>query len=86
MRRKTEGNEQMKRAAARKARQQNKTPSEMGFTTGAPRQRKHLRTKVDHTDRLEARHRGQRAPAGARARRATEGTHLRPPRGGLRHP
>jgi hypothetical protein len=58
---KTEGNEQMKRAAGRKAKARGKLPSEMQATTGAPRQRKHLRHKIDHEERLSALHRYQQS-------------------------
>jgi hypothetical protein len=59
--RKTGGDEQMKRKMASRARRHGKLPSEVGATTGAPQQRKHLRHKADHEERLEARHRGQQS-------------------------
>jgi hypothetical protein len=60
--RKTEGNEQQKRARARAARAAGKAPSEMDATTGAPQQRRHIGGKADHEQKLEARHRNQTEP------------------------
>jgi hypothetical protein len=68
--RKTEGNEEQKRARAREARARGKAPSEVDGTTGAPQQRRHLGGKAEHDEKLEARHRNQ---AGAPSRHGGAG-------------
>jgi hypothetical protein len=57
--RKTDGNEEQKRARAREARERGKAPSEVDATTGAPKQRRHVGGSADHDEKLEARHRNQ---------------------------
>lgn len=66
VRKKTEGNEEQRRAAARAARAEGTAPSARKETTGASKQREHLPGKQGHDERLAARHQGkQRRQAGA---------------------
>lgn len=64
--RKVEGNEEMKRKAAREARRAGKAPSAVDATTGAPQQRRHLGGKTEHEQKLAARHHGQQTPPKSR--------------------
>ncbi|GAA1899911.1 hypothetical protein GCM10009716_07200 [Streptomyces sodiiphilus] len=61
VRKKVEGNEEQRRAAGRRAREQGEEPSARGVTTGASKQRTHLphRHAVRHDERLATRHRGK---------------------------
>lgn len=56
---KTEGNEEQRRAAARAARAEGATPSALKQTTGASKQREHLPRKQDHDEKLAAVHQGK---------------------------
>ena len=56
------GDPQLKRKLAHLAKRLGKSASELGGTTGAPKQRKHLGHKVEHEEKLEARHRFQPSP------------------------
>jgi hypothetical protein len=61
VRKKMEGDEEQRRAAARAAREAGSTPSADKVTTGASKQRSHLshRDSVTHDERLASRHRGK---------------------------
>ncbi|GAA2464439.1 hypothetical protein [Streptomyces macrosporus] len=61
---KTEGDEDQKRAAAREAERAGEAPSERGETTGASKQRTHLphRSSITHEEKLETRHKGKQGP------------------------
>ncbi len=50
---KMEGNEQQRRARARKARKRGRAPSEAGGTQGASKQRHHLPRDGDHVEKVE---------------------------------
>lgn len=66
---KTEGNEEQRRAAAREARAQGTSPSARKETTGASKQREHLPRQEDHDEKIAAVHRGkQRWSPGAEGR------------------
>ncbi|MGW2787728.1 hypothetical protein ACWC3X_42205 [Streptomyces populi] len=58
---KMEGNEEQRRAAAREAAAAGESPSARNETTGASKQRTHLRHggSVTHDDRIAAQHRGK---------------------------
>ncbi|MGC0208303.1 hypothetical protein [Streptomyces levis] len=58
---KMEGNEEQRRAAAREASAAGESPSARNETTGASKQRTHLRHggSVTHDDRIAAQHRGK---------------------------
>ncbi|MGV9990164.1 hypothetical protein [Streptomyces sp. NPDC003374] len=58
---KMEGNEEQRRAAAREAAADGENPSARNETTGASKQRTHLRHggSVTHEDRIAAKHRGK---------------------------
>ncbi|MEU3342370.1 hypothetical protein [Streptomyces sp. NPDC006668] len=58
---KMEGNEEQRRAAAREAAAAGESPSARNETTGASKQRTHLRHggSVTHEDRIAAQHRGK---------------------------
>ena len=57
-----EGDSTQRRDDARKARDEGKTPSEVGGTLGASKQRKKTRKEDDHQVRLDTRHEGKRGP------------------------
>ncbi|MEU6533353.1 hypothetical protein ABZ869_29685 [Streptomyces sp. NPDC046928] len=61
VRKKMEGNEDERRAAAREAAAAGENPSARNETTGASKQRTHLRHggSVTHEDRIAAKHRGK---------------------------
>ncbi|HZG03551.1 MAG TPA: hypothetical protein VE546_08260 [Streptomyces sp.] len=61
VRKKTEGDEDRKRAAAREAERAGQEPSARGETTGASKQRTHLtgRSSLTHEERLGTRDRGK---------------------------
>lgn len=59
MKKQMEGNEKQRRQAAREAREQGKTASEMGATLGASKQRREVKGKASHQDKLEARDHGK---------------------------
>lgn len=70
---KMEGNEDQRRAAARQARESGLKPSEAGVTTGASKQRQHLRHgEESHEDRLHERHRGKQESPSQPPRRTEE--------------
>ncbi|GLC23666.1 hypothetical protein [Roseisolibacter agri] len=48
-----EGNNEQRRAAAREAREQGKSPSEMHATTGASKQRAEVPKNASHQEKLE---------------------------------
>ncbi len=56
---KMEGSEEERRQKARDARERGREPSGEQSTTGASKQRHHVRQKADHDERLESRHRGK---------------------------
>lgn len=57
-----EGDNEQRRRAARDARSKGRRPSEVGATLGASKQRKEVRSKASHDDRLETRGEGKRGP------------------------
>lgn len=68
---KVEGSEEQKRARAREARDADEDPSAAGVTSGASKQRTHVRHSEDTEEKQEARARGKQpeehdAPAAAR--------------------
>jgi hypothetical protein len=54
-----EGDNAQRRQAARSARAAGKRPSEVGATLGASKQRKEVKAKAGHQERIEAKHRGK---------------------------
>ncbi|MFD8235019.1 hypothetical protein ACFV20_24460 [Streptomyces sp. NPDC059696] len=56
---KMEGNEEQRRAAAREAAAAGESPSARNETTGASKQRTHLRHGETHDERIAAQHRGK---------------------------
>ncbi|MFC7840673.1 hypothetical protein [Streptomyces sp. NPDC057382] len=56
---KMEGNEEERRAAAREAAAAGERPSARNATTGASKQRTHLRGSETHDERIAAQHRGK---------------------------
>jgi hypothetical protein len=54
-----EGNEEQKRAAARKAREEGKSPSEVGATTGASKQRQEAQSGMTHQQRIDLQREGK---------------------------
>lgn len=56
---KTEGNEEQRRAAARAARAEGESPSALKETTGASKQREHHPRKQDHDEKIAALHQGK---------------------------
>ena len=59
VRKKVEGNEQQKRAAARDARRAGQAPSAQEVTTGASKQRTHLPRSLDHEQKAATLHEGK---------------------------
>src|ERR1700748_1761561 len=59
VRKKTEGNEQQRRAAARQAREADIPPSALQETTGASKQRSHLPARESHDERQATVHQGK---------------------------
>jgi hypothetical protein len=57
-----EGDNEQRRNAARKAREQGERPSEVGATLGASKQRKEVPKSASHEERMEARGEGKRRP------------------------
>lgn len=65
VRKKVEGNEEQRRAAAREARREGQAPSAQEVTTGASKQRTHLRHSLPHEEKAAAVHEGkQQWPGG----------------------
>lgn len=54
-----EGNEDQKRAAARRAREEGKSPSEVGATTGASKQRQEAQSGMTHQERIDLQREGK---------------------------
>ncbi len=68
VRKKMEGDEEQRRAAAREAERAGERPSARSATTGASKQRAHLTASADHDEKTESVHRGkQRSAADIRA-------------------
>lgn len=59
VRKKVEGNEQQRRAAAREAHREGQAPSEQEVTTGASKQRTHLPRSGPHEEKAAAVHEGK---------------------------
>jgi hypothetical protein len=59
VKREMEGNNEQRRASARKARAEGKTPSEQQATQGASRQRKEVKQSASHTERSTTRSEGK---------------------------
>lgn len=62
VKRKMEGNEEQRRAAAREAKADGKLPSEVGATLGASKQRKKVPKKASHQERVETTREGKVNP------------------------
>lgn len=60
MRKKTEGNEQQRRRAARDARASGRSASELAGSTSASKQDRHVRRKEEHRDKLATLREGKR--------------------------
>ena len=58
-----EGDDTQRKAAAREAREQGKSASEMGATLGASKQRKEATSEQSHQERLELRDHGKQGGA-----------------------
>ena len=56
---KMEGNEQQKRAAARDAREEGKSASEVGASTGGSQQRTEAKGNMTHQERLDLKREGK---------------------------
>lgn len=54
-----EGNEEQKRAAARQAREEGKSASEVGATTGASKQRQEAKPGASHQERIDLKREGK---------------------------
>lgn len=57
--RQMEGDNRQRRAKAREARRRGRLPSDEAATTGASKQRRHLRRDEEHADKLSAVRRGK---------------------------
>ena len=60
-----EGDNEQRRRAAREARNKGKRPSEVGATLGASKQRKEVRAKASHEERVATKGEGKRGPGTA---------------------
>jgi len=60
--RKMEGDENQRRAAARKARSEGKAPSEVGATLGASKQLKSAKGDASHQEKMDSQSAGKRGP------------------------
>jgi hypothetical protein len=58
--RNVEGDNEQRRAEARKAREKGKLPSEEGVTLGASKQRREAKQDATHQEKLETRDKGKR--------------------------
>lgn len=56
---KMEGNEEQKRQAARDAREEGKSASEVGATTGGSQQRTEAKSNMSHQERLDLKREGK---------------------------
>ncbi|HEU0014600.1 MAG TPA: hypothetical protein VFQ45_13000 [Longimicrobium sp.] len=56
---KMEGNEDQKRQAAREAREEGRSPSEMGATTGASQQQADAKPGMSHQERMDLKREGK---------------------------
>jgi hypothetical protein len=56
---KMEGSEEQKRQAARDAREEGKSPSEIGATTGGSQQRTEAKGNMSHQERLDLKREGK---------------------------
>ena len=70
VRKKSEGNEEQRRAAARRARSQGTAPSALQETTGASKQRDHLPRREEHDRKIAAIHQGKQDSQAAEAKEA----------------
>jgi hypothetical protein len=57
-----EGDNEQRRAEARKARAKGKLPSEEGVTLGASKQRREAKQDASHQEKLETKSKGKRGP------------------------
>jgi hypothetical protein len=57
-----EGNEEQRRAAARKARSEGRKPSEVGATLGASKQTKSVKASASHQERMDTKRQGKPSP------------------------
>lgn len=71
---KMEGNEQQKRQAAREAREEGKSPSEMGATTGASKQRTEASGGMTHQQKLDLKREGKHDVIGENTPEARPGS------------
>ncbi|MEV4680579.1 hypothetical protein [Streptomyces kurssanovii] len=63
VRKKMEGDEEQRRAAARDAERAGEQPSDRGATTGGSKQRAHMRTSTPHEEKTASLHRGKQQTA-----------------------
>lgn len=61
-----EGDEELRRKKARKARREGHAPSEESTTSGASKQRRHLRGGADHEEKLDTIRKGKQKVIGER--------------------
>ena len=59
--RNAEGNDEQRRAKARKAREAGKRPSEMSATLGASKQRKEAKSGASHQEKMDLKREGKEA-------------------------
>lgn len=64
MRKRSEGSEEQRQKASRKARAAGKSPSAEGLSIGAAKQERHVKSSRDYREKLEARDKG-RQPSSA---------------------
>lgn len=69
-----EGNEQQKRAAAREAKEEGKSPSETGATTGASKQPTKASEDMTHQQKLDLKREGKHDVIGANTPEARPGS------------
>ena len=69
MKKQREGDQEQRRRTAREAQAQGKTASELGGTTGASKQRHHVKSGASHTERFETQKEGKHAATGEGERR-----------------
>jgi hypothetical protein len=68
VRKKTEGNEEQRRQAAREARRKGEAPSAAKATTGSSKQRTHVDSGAEHEERVEKIHAGKQQSLGPHPR------------------
>lgn len=71
---KMEGNEEQRRAMARKAREHDQAPSEFGATTGASKQRSESKDSMSHQEKLDLKREGKQEHTRANTPEARPGS------------